>query len=103
MFHGPHRQVQPERVRSLALVSAARLEPDLDVQSLVAHVSGEHHRHGDRHRAVVDKERLVQPLDPERVRGWQHGLRELEPLDGGQRHREGNVTFRDRQAVHMPA
>ena len=103
MLLGPHRQFQPDPVRSLALVRTARLEPDLDVQGLVAHIPREHHRHGERHLAVVDEELLVQPLDPERVRGRQHRLPDLQPLDRGHGHGEGNVTVRDRQAVYMPA
>jgi hypothetical protein len=46
-----HRQVQPEHVRPLAQVRTARLEPDLDLQGLIAHVRCEHHRHGDRRRS----------------------------------------------------
>ena len=75
-------QLQPDSVRSLALVRTARLEAYLDVQSLVAHVLREHGRHRDRHLAVVNEELFLQPLDPEWVRGRQHRLSDLQPLNG---------------------
>ncbi len=87
MLLGLDPQVQPDSARSLALVRTARLESDLDVQGLVARILREHGRHADRHLAFVDEELLLQPLDPERVRGRQRRLPDLQPLDWGHGHR----------------
>jgi hypothetical protein len=64
MLLGLYPQVQTDPIRSPTSVRSARLAPDLDVQGLVAHILGEHGRHGDRHFAAVDRELLLQPSTP---------------------------------------